>query len=737
MPSTVALSLQSLPNELLDEIILLLSTPPPSSYRLHRPPSLNITKSGNRDLKNLSLTCSRLLDLVRPRLVSHTYLELRDLDKYLAFVSSDLYRYVISVVVNGDAVSDDYEGFGPLWWQRLLQSVRPLRFTIIAPPSFIKGMLGMQIPEEHGWAFEIQLQLLQLECEGRAPTSAPAPALQVKEQPNLLDFLPWSCMLFNESSSLKAYNHYEYFLYQVPSLFHRWSSSASAQSSLKQPHLSLTLENLTSFTYVAVFPFYNHVQLVLDAVELMTNLRSLSMQLGPSRDDRVTELEQRGSMDPSDPWMELATGYSLIAHAVRDLGRTSCLSVFTACDYEVEAVRTELDVILGDILHDSPWTHNGYGTWTKNTTQNTNMERARVTAMPFTTTYNIEPAGPVLACSLLQSSASFKSDIGDDLASRAVDPEPTPSWNLELDIARGLHSRSNNNIFQSGTVIGFSRLRRRSLNDDGDDEFVGELPRYLLTNWLRRPPPTDTTPAPPNRAFIIHPANLAVFSPEKLLASLLSSQQPPLSRVQAIAHLDSVQLFPVFDFAAAVQAINEVSDILQKTWGARQPQKDHDHDAELGNEDRHNDESDANRSTTLIVAGLDTLTEAVIRASNAVRGTAVLISALRTLTLLSRMHRSYLSIVLVNTSGVGPVVHDDGGGGGRPQQGYQVQDDGVQSMFSTSNTPIFPSLMMRTLDRGIDTHLLVSNRGRVLVVEVIKDRVGCGVGKWCAWNSKR
>ncbi|KAL3441229.1 hypothetical protein BJX65DRAFT_299911 [Aspergillus insuetus] len=729
--ASAAASIDSLPNELLDEIILLLSTPPPSSYRLHQPPSVNITKSGSRDLKSLSLTCSRLLDLVRPRLFSHGCFELRDLDRYLAFVSSDLYRNVISVVVKGDSLSDNYEGFGPFWWRRLLHSVQPLHFTIIAPPSFIKGMLGIQIPEEHGWAFEIPLQLLQLNCDGQGPT--PAPASQVNEQSTLLDCLPWSSMFFNESSSLKAYNHYEYFLYQVPSLFHRWSSLVSAKSLPDRSRLSFSLENLTSFTYVAVFPFYNHVQLVLDAVELMTNLRSLSIQLGPSRNDRVTELEQRGSMDPSDPWMELATGYSLIAHAVRGLGRTSRLSEFTACDYQMEAVRAEIDVILGDILCDGPWTHNGHGTWIKNMDQDSNVERVNTrrygSASPtlYIMPYNIEPAGPVLAHSLIPSSASFAANTDAASSSKTRDPEPSTSeeGNLKLDIEQGLHSSSN--IFRPGTVIAFSRLRGRSPNDN-EDEFVGELPRRLLTDWLRRTPSASGSRNVQNRTFIIHPANLTLFSPEKLLASLLSNQQPSLSRAEAISHLDSVQIFPLFDFAAAVQAIDEVSDILHKIWGARQPQDNH--DQEHRDDNQHSNQPDTNHSMTLIIAGLDTLTEAVIRASNAVRGTAVLSSVLRTLTQLSRMHRSYLSILLVNTSGVGPMSQRDYGP-------HQARNDGLQSMFSVTDAPLFPSLLMRTLDQGIDTHLLASNTRNLPVVEVIKDRVGSGVGKWCTWDSTR
>ncbi|KAL5001096.1 hypothetical protein BDV10DRAFT_192324 [Aspergillus recurvatus] len=355
--------MELLPNELLDEIIYFLSAPPPSLRRLHQPPSARTSESGTRPLKNLSLTCSRLLALARPRLFSHGCFELKDLDEYLSFVSkSDLSRYVASLVVEIDGLNDRGNSG---WWQRLLSSLAPRRLTVVAPPSVIGEMFGMQIPQEHNWAFEIPHQIVQLECD---PQSYHAIS-QADGHATLLNYLPWTSMAFNESSSLKAYNHYEYFLYQVPSIFHRWSIWALDHFPSEQPpphpHLSSPLGNLTSFTYIAVFPFYNHVQLVLDAVENMTSLYSLKIQLGPSQNDRVTELEQRGSMDPSDPWMELATGYSLIAHAVRNLGRRGRLSSFTSCDYEMEPVRAEIDVILGDILCDGPWTHDGHGTWTK------------------------------------------------------------------------------------------------------------------------------------------------------------------------------------------------------------------------------------------------------------------------------------------------------------------------------------------------------------------------------------
>ncbi|KAL5335770.1 hypothetical protein BJX70DRAFT_374410 [Aspergillus crustosus] len=331
--------IELLPNELLDEIISFLSSAPPSLTRLHQPPTDSITKSRDRDLKNLSLTCSRLLHLVRPWLFSHGCVDLDDGERYLAFLSeSELGRYTTSVVVK---TSEKFAyNCGMRWWRDLLYNLRPLRLTIVASPVALGRLLGIHIPREYIWAFEISHQILHLECDWR---NFQYPEPGGYQSVDLLDCVPWSAMLYNESSSLKSYNHYEYFLYQVPSLFHRGS-------------------------LLAVFPFYNHVQVVLDALEAMTNLHTLKIQLGPSLNDRVTEKEQRGSMDPSDPWMELATGYTLIANAVRNLGRKTFLSKLTSCDYAMEAIRAEIEVLMEGILRDSPWKHDGQGTWTKSDT---------------------------------------------------------------------------------------------------------------------------------------------------------------------------------------------------------------------------------------------------------------------------------------------------------------------------------------------------------------------------------
>lgn len=357
-------TLEALPNELLDQIISVLATAPPSPSRLNQPPTHRVTKDATtRDLKSLSLASRSLLALVRPRLFVHACFDLRDADDFFAFVTqAHLAQNVSSVVVRGRDSPENRED--PGWWRRVLCELDPVQITLVAPPSFIGATLGTRIMDGHGWAFEIPLQMIRLERDGR-PGDYGSVEVLPEGCSSVLGARAWRSFYFNESSSLKAYSHYEYFLFQVPSLFTHWGSLASPPGRPSDLPESLSLNRLTTFSYTAVFPFYNHVKLVLDAVCLMTNLQSFTTQLAPCLNDRVTEVEQRGSIDPSDPWMELATGYSLIAHAVRDLGSQGCLRLYKTCDYQFDALRPELSSILGDLLGGARWAHDGQGVWRK------------------------------------------------------------------------------------------------------------------------------------------------------------------------------------------------------------------------------------------------------------------------------------------------------------------------------------------------------------------------------------
>ncbi|EKV06974.1 F-box domain protein [Penicillium digitatum] len=358
--SVPASPLELLPNELLDQIISYLSTEPPSFGQLHHTPSLKITRSPTKDLKHLELCSRRLSQLARPQLFTHIRLNLHDESNFHSFmIKSDLCQYVTSLVAIVDETPDCQ--VDPFWWRRVLRYLDPRRILVVGPPVFIGNTLASPINDGHQWAFDMPLQILLLERECKSRDSSQLPDLA--NCTSLLASRLWTSMSFNESSSLKAYNHYEYFLSCVPSVLTEWGTSGIRGSTrtLQRPiDLPALLRGLTYFSYTAVFPFYNHSQIVLDAIVRMRCLRRLDVQLAPPQDNHITELEQRGSMNPNDPWMELVTSYSLIGYTVNNL---PCLKEFRCGDLHVEAMRQDLLAVLDDVIGDGGWVHDGRGVW--------------------------------------------------------------------------------------------------------------------------------------------------------------------------------------------------------------------------------------------------------------------------------------------------------------------------------------------------------------------------------------
>ncbi|QKX57006.1 uncharacterized protein TRUGW13939_04114 [Talaromyces rugulosus] len=354
--------LDRLPNELIYLILAQLSSDPPPSYaQLNAPPSLDIARASASPLKNLVRVSSHYAELVRPLLFAHCRCNLARIGDFLSFVARfSLQQQITSIVVialSSDDNPDDVKGSDDTWWCHLLREINPSRLTLLAPPTVIGQAVATNVMNGHNWAFDISFQTLCLEQDTQS-------AQDTSPWPTLLHTRPWKSICFNESSSLKAYNHYEYFRHRVPSIFEAWGNSPRVltQGTILQGGLA----NVTHFRYTAVFPFNNHIWTVLRAVRaLMPSLKSLSAQLAPDRNNRVLETELRGSMDPNDPWMELSTGFSLMAKVVRELGEKGPLEHFQVCDYDIEALRSNLSAVIGAELAPSQWKHDGYGTWIK------------------------------------------------------------------------------------------------------------------------------------------------------------------------------------------------------------------------------------------------------------------------------------------------------------------------------------------------------------------------------------
>ncbi|KAH8695018.1 hypothetical protein BGW36DRAFT_360734 [Talaromyces proteolyticus] len=369
-------SLNGLPNEILYLILDHLScTPPPSFTRIHAPPSLDITRSAVCDLKSFARTSFRFAELMRPLLFAHSCCDVTQVEQFLSFINKfELQRYVSSIVVTARASDGEDLGDDASWWCRLLTELNPLRLTFLAAPTIIGQATATQITDGHSWAFDIPYQILHLEQDPN-PRHQPKPTLD-GTCPSLLHARSWTSICFNEASSLKAYHHYEYYHHRVPSIFETWGNPNNTPSHIYIPithihdphkrHLHRAFENVTHFRYTAVFPFYNHIRVVLDVMRaLMPNLQSLTVQLAPDRNNRVIENEQRGSLDPNDPWMEVAQSYSFIAHMVRDLAASGGNLVrFQACDFDIEALRANVSAIVEEVLPWTEWRHDGRGIWT-------------------------------------------------------------------------------------------------------------------------------------------------------------------------------------------------------------------------------------------------------------------------------------------------------------------------------------------------------------------------------------
>lgn len=85
------------------------------------------------------------------------------------------------------------------------------------------------------------------------------------------------------------------------------------------------------------------------------------------------------------------------------------------------------------------------------------------------TTYASEPAFPLLAHSLLSRPGSAEEDQDQTESDPALPQDgltPSASWSLKYDIDRGIVSSGNtSSVFRCGTVIGFSRLRKKGTDD--------------------------------------------------------------------------------------------------------------------------------------------------------------------------------------------------------------------------------------------------------------------------------
>ena len=309
-------SLLALPNELLDYVFSFLDAEPPSQRNFTQLPSRDWTDSCQAPLKALSRASRRLRLILLQRLFRHARLDACHLAPLLEFVHLfDLASSIESIVVHVPALHD---GVHPTWYVRLLNEIPVSRLTVGCEPHILEEVLGIQMNLADRWAFHIPYQYLEV----RQPSSEATRQVFYHSLPGLLGTKGWQSIRIHEGSSLAAYTSYEYFLKQPPSFMLDIRShlsdvpfDATPELMAKDfPRLSTPitlvqgmLQNLREFSFVAVFPCYNHFADISECIGRMWNLERLFIKLCPEPDSTVLEdavKAAEGHIDLNDPWNE-------------------------------------------------------------------------------------------------------------------------------------------------------------------------------------------------------------------------------------------------------------------------------------------------------------------------------------------------------------------------------------------------------------------------------------------------
>ena len=237
-----------------------------------------------------------------------------------------------------------YNHIHPAWWARLLNRVPVRTLTVVAAPEVFAELAGIHAWSNDAWAFDMPFQILRLE---QTPEAARA-KIDYDDLPNFLTARPWTGMAFNEGSSISAYTTYEFFLRRTPSLLTALLFNNSAAG-------DTLFANLLSFHFIAIFPFYNHVDEVLKCIRKMLKLERLFVKLCPEPGSTAfhDEIELAGgAMDVHDPWNECETSWMLIAHTVVFLTMGGALQELRMDDVKVKGVMESIENSLDERLRE-------------------------------------------------------------------------------------------------------------------------------------------------------------------------------------------------------------------------------------------------------------------------------------------------------------------------------------------------------------------------------------------------
>ncbi|KAJ4356626.1 uncharacterized protein N0V89_004662 [Didymosphaeria variabile] len=226
----------------------------------------------------------------------------------------DLKKYIRNIVVHTDK---EYQlrhvstADAPLAravheiWDQVFSNLDPIRVVVAAPPSSLSALLDAHMLSSDTWAFDMKMHYIEFSQKDPHRTAHRNHGCRPWDNA-LVHRKPWTHLGYNEGSSIAAYSTYEYHLKQSPKMLY-----------LTLLRLAKEVQdccNITSFSFIGVFPFSTNMNTVIRALQKIPMLREIQVQLAPGPENDLLDTPKKlGRAQASDLWLEWNGCYSGMA----------------------------------------------------------------------------------------------------------------------------------------------------------------------------------------------------------------------------------------------------------------------------------------------------------------------------------------------------------------------------------------------------------------------------------------
>ncbi|MCJ1285494.1 hypothetical protein MMC26_004834 [Xylographa opegraphella] len=277
-----------LPRELLSEVFGFLDTPAPSLARLQQQPAPDLTDSPTVDLKSISAVSWSWRQIVLRLLFKHTRVLLKwdadsrwtsNIEAMLKFVERSVIASTIqslTIIFNKSEeekqLSEEKPPPGKIdqMWASVFDTISPQRLTVVASPRILSYMTSCSLSRPILAHYHISHQILSLVLAHPTELSQISAA-----KPSLLSIRPWSSLLLNEGSFIRAYSicGYPYIGTNPPSIL------TDLVGGNRKTNKFILPSSIQDFSYIAIFPFSFHFG---NLRNLPPQVRRLFVKLMPS-----------------------------------------------------------------------------------------------------------------------------------------------------------------------------------------------------------------------------------------------------------------------------------------------------------------------------------------------------------------------------------------------------------------------------------------------------------------------